>query len=106
LGNSSKLTENQYNQRLRVFRHALVTSEIDNVPIEKAIEIEVNKIKNQDSEKVAGQKILDKLEHQKKHFVNKPTRRHSDLSSMKFGSEQERKEAIMAEAYKAANIEE
>jgi hypothetical protein len=106
VGNSSKLTENQYQQRIRIFRHALVTSEIDNIPVEKAIEIEINKIKNQDSEKVAGQKILDKLENQKKHFIHKPTRRHSEISSMKFDSDQERKEAIMAEAYKAANIAE
>jgi hypothetical protein len=105
IGNSSTLTESQYKQRIKLFRHAMVTSEIDGVPIEKAIEIEVNKFKNQDGEKVAQQRLIDKLNGQRKHFTNPPTRRHSDLSSRKFSSEEERKEAVMTEAYKAAGIE-
>ena len=105
LGNSSSLTQRQYKERIKLFRHAMVTSEIDGVPIERAIEIEVNKFKNQGGEKVAQQRLIDKLNGQKKHFTNPPTRRHSDLSTRKFSSEEERKEAVMTEAYKAAGIE-
>jgi hypothetical protein len=105
LGNSSTMTENQYKTRIELFRHAGITAEIRGISIEKAIEIEVNKFKNQDGEKVAQQRIIDKLNGQRKHFTNPPTRRHSDLSSRKFSSEEERKEAVMTEAYKAAGIE-
>lgn len=107
LGYSSTLTENQYKSRIKLFRHAMVTSEIDNVPIEKAIEIEVNKHRNQDSEQVASQKLIDKLNRQKKHFTNPPTRRNSsDLKDRKFATEEERKMAVMTEGYKQAGIEE
>lgn len=106
LGNSSTINERQYKTRLEIFRHAIVTSEIRDIPIEKAIQIEVNKHKNQDGEKVAAKKLIDKLEGQKKHFTNPPTRRHSDLSTRKFASEEERKEAVMAEGYRQAGIEE
>jgi hypothetical protein len=105
IGNSLTLTESQYKERIKLFRHAMVTSEIDGIPIERAIEVEVNKFKNQDGEKVAQQKLIDKLNGQKKHFTNPPTRRHSDLASRKFASEEERKEAVMSDAYKQAGIE-
>jgi hypothetical protein len=105
LGNSSNMSEGQYKTRLELFRHAMVTSEIRGIPIEKAIETEINKFKNQDGEKVAAQRLVDKLNGQKKHFTNPPTRRHSDISTRKFETENERKEAIMDEAYKKAGIE-
>jgi hypothetical protein len=105
IGNSSNMTERQYKTRIELFRHAGITSEVRGISLEKAIEIEVNKYKNQDGERVAAQKLIDKLKGQKKHFTNTPTRRHSDLSSRKFESEEERKLAVMTEAYKEAGIE-
>ncbi len=105
IGKSNSITEKQYKTRIELFRHAGITAAMRNIPIEKAIEVEINKYKNQDGEKVAQQKLLDKLAKQKKHFTQPPTRRHSDLASRKFDSEEERKEAIMAEAYKKAGIE-
>jgi hypothetical protein len=105
IGNSSNMTEKQYKTRIELFRHAGITSEVRGISIEKAIEIEVNKYKNQDGERVASQRLLDKLKGQKKHFTNTPTRRHSDFSSRKFESEEDRKIAVMTDAYKEANIE-
>lgn len=106
LGDSSRrLTKPQYMRRIEIFRHAQITADLKRVSMERAIEIEIKKAKNQDSEKTAGQRILDKLERQKRHFTSSPTRRHLNLTTRKFATEEEEKEAIMSEAYKEANIE-
>lgn len=106
LGKAEKLNKRQYMLRAELFEHAGVTARMRKVPLEKAIEIEVNKYKNQGGEKTAGQKLLNKLDKQKKRFTNPPTRRHSDVKSRKFATEEEKKETIMTEAYKEAGIEE
>lgn len=108
LGNSSNLTKHQGLLRRELFAHANVTASIRGIPIEKAIEIETRKLKNQDGEKVAGQKLLNKLDGQRKRFTHAPTRRHSDtgIAGRKFATEEEMKEAVMSEAYKEAGIDE
>lgn len=108
LGNSSqmKLNRRQSDIRKELFAHANVTATMRKIPIERAIEIEVNKYRNQGGKKAAQQELLNKLEQQKGRFTHRPTRRQSsDLASRKFETENEEKEALMAEAYKEANIE-
>lgn len=106
LGNSTNLNRKQYNLRSELFAYANLTSGLRNIPLEKAMEIELNKYKNQGGEQQAEQKVLDKLRKHKEKFTNPPTRRHSSLASRKFASEREKIEAIMSDAYKQAGIEE
>lgn len=118
LGDSSQFVGKQFNQlnrqqrqqvslRTEIFRHAQVTSEIRNIPIEKAIEIEVGRYKNQTGEKVAEQRLLNKMERSRKRHTNPPTRRHSvsDIKSRKYATEAERITALMDEAHRQAGDE-
>jgi len=106
LGNSANLNNRQIALRQELWAHADLTSRLRNIPIEKAIEIEVRKHKNQEGEKAAEQRLLDKLNKQRSRYTHRPTRRHSDLSSRKFATPEEEAEAIMTEAYRQAGIEE
>ncbi len=106
LGNSSKkLSRKEYMVRGELFAHARVTADLREIPIKEAIEVEINKHKNQGGEKVAEQKVLDKLEKQRKRTTNPPTRRHSDIADRKFANEEDKKEAIMEDAYQEAGID-
>ncbi|MCJ7828715.1 MAG: hypothetical protein MUP81_03120 [Dehalococcoidia bacterium] len=106
LGNAVSLDKKQFKLRQEIFVHAQIDADMKKIPLEKAIESQVRRYKNQEGEKVAGQKLLDSLAKQKKRFTNAPTRRHSDVGTRKFKDENEEKEALMSEAYKEAGIEE
>ncbi len=106
LGNSSKLNRQQKGIRHEIYAHAYVTSQIKRVPIEKAIEIEIDRYRNSGGDKAAEQRLLNKLDKQKKRFTHPPTRKNKASSAdRKFTTEEERIRFVMDEAHKKAGIE-
>lgn len=102
----TRAEKQQVKLRTEIFAHAQVTAGMRRIPIERAIAIEVSRHKNQGGEKDAEQRLLNKLEKGKKRHTNRPTRRHSDIKTRKFGSEAERVTALMDEAHRQAGDEE
>lgn len=99
----SRPERRQVKLRQEIFRHAQVTSEIRRIPIEKAIELEIVRFKNQDGEKAAEQRLLNKLEKEKTTHTNPPTRRLSKTQPQ-FADEAEAAEYRMKKAEEEAGL--
>lgn len=101
LGSSQKLTRKQYQLRAELFAHANVTATLRKVPIERALEIEVNNYRNRGGEKAAEKRVLGKLEKNKRRFTNKPTRKAGEVGR-KFKDDFEAAEYRMEQAEQKA----
>jgi hypothetical protein len=101
LGMGGKLTKEQTELRLDLHEHAQLTAARKGIPIERAIEIEAQKHKNMGGEKVAAQKVLDKLKQQEKQLMNRPTRRTAE-PARQFADDAERGVHALQEAQEKA----
>jgi hypothetical protein len=101
LGTSANLTQKQMALRTELFAHANVTASLRGISMEEAIKLEASKVKGMGGEKVAEQKLLDKLKKQNNQLSNKPTRRASEPTRT-FDDEADRKEHLMREAERKA----
>jgi hypothetical protein len=104
LGETSKLSEKNGLYRRRIFQHAQVTAQMDNISIEDAIKDAVQMHKNRGGEQATKKKLITSLNKQKKKFTNPPTRKNKSIDSRKFATEQDRARAIMDKAYVDAGI--
>lgn len=105
LGKGSKLDRKQARVRETIFTYASAIAQRRRIPLEVALEREIQRFKNTGSKKEAGRELLSKVNKSNKRVINKPTRKQTNLSTRKFSSPEEEKIAIMTEAYKEAGIE-
>lgn len=101
LGVGGKLTKEQTELRLDLHEHARLTAARKGMTIEKALELEVQKHKNMGGEKVATQKVLEKIKQQEKQFTNRPTRRTAE-PARQFADDESRAKHEMQEAQQRA----
>jgi hypothetical protein len=95
----------QIKLRQRLFAHAKTEVELTGVPIEKAIELEIQKELSRGGKKAAAQELIDKLNTEGKRAISRPTRRISQQQGeRKFASDYEEAEYRMTKAEQEAGL--
>lgn len=95
----------QVRLRQRLYAHAKTEVELTGVPIERAIESEIQKELNKGGKKAATQELINNLNTEGKRAINRPTRRISQQKGeRKFASDYEENEYRMVEAEREAGL--